>query len=53
MSMNVRSILNKTVEFESTILEQEPDIIVSTETRFHKDVLGPEFIPPSYNTIRI
>lgn len=52
MNINVRSILYQTVEFESTILEHEPDINVSTETRFHKDILNSEVTPPSYKIIR-
>lgn len=50
--MNARSILNKSEDFESLLLEHAPDIVGITETWLTSDIFNHEFAPPNYSVIR-
>lgn len=52
LSVNARSILNKSEDFESLLLEHPPDIFGITETWLTSDIFNHEFAPPNYSVIR-
>lgn len=52
MNVNARSIVNKSTDFEHILIEQQPDVVVMTETWLHPAILDSEICPPGYNVIR-
>lgn len=52
LTVNARSILNKSASLEQLLLDQEPHIVAITETWLTPDILNDEFTPPEYAVIR-
>ncbi|EEC05576.1 conserved hypothetical protein, partial [Ixodes scapularis] len=52
LNINARSLLNKSVDLEHVGIEQEPEVIVVTDTWLHSDIQDNEVCPPGYNIIQ-
>lgn len=52
LTVNARSIVNKTSCLEQLLLDQEPHIVAITETWLTPDIFNDEIAPPDYAVIR-
>lgn len=52
LSLNARSIVNKTDSLELLLLSYDPHLVVLTETWLHEGIRDDEIIPPGYQLLR-